>query len=402
MPNWDLPRVLNSHCALRTLLGIGPMSRNCVDAAIQLANELRTLIILIASRRQVDSARFGGGYVNNWTTPQFAEYVRARDRGGFVLLARDHGGPWQHDVEMTLGLDREAAMELAVESFEADIDAGFDILHLDPNHNPTGATPADLREFTERTKELLYSCRQAAARRNRHVSIEIGTDEGAIGPAEPWQIEDMVEDVLAFCRSEALDRPDFLVVQTGTKVMEMQNVGSLDEQIRTFGEIAPDAALHVLMALCRRHGLLMKEHNADYLSDTTLKWHPRWGVHSANVAPEFGVAETCAFLGILRQLDLHRLEDQFLTLAFESRKWEKWMLPDSVASDRDRAVIAGHYVFSTPRFFELRCDAERAAARSSIDLDAQLRSVVKDRIARYLASFRASQLPYANSTVELT
>ena len=51
-----------------TLLGVGPMSTNCVDASIELANYYNLPLFLIASRRQVDSKEFGGGYVNNWTT----------------------------------------------------------------------------------------------------------------------------------------------------------------------------------------------------------------------------------------------------------------------------------------------------------------------------------------------
>ena len=58
-----------------TLLAVGPMSKNCVDATIELSNRYNTPIMLIASRRQIDSEDFGGGYVNNWTTKQFSEYV---------------------------------------------------------------------------------------------------------------------------------------------------------------------------------------------------------------------------------------------------------------------------------------------------------------------------------------
>ena len=80
-----------------TLLGVGPMSINCVDAAIELANENEIPILMIASRRQIDSEEFGGGYVNNWTTEDFARYVLDKDKKGKILLARDHGGPWQGD-----------------------------------------------------------------------------------------------------------------------------------------------------------------------------------------------------------------------------------------------------------------------------------------------------------------
>lgn len=58
-----------------TLLGVGPISINCVDAAIELANENDVPMFLIASRRQIDSEQFGGGYVENWSTKQFANYV---------------------------------------------------------------------------------------------------------------------------------------------------------------------------------------------------------------------------------------------------------------------------------------------------------------------------------------
>ena len=51
-----------------TLLGVGPMSKNCVDATVELANHHEVPIFLIASRRQIDSTQFGGGYVNNWCT----------------------------------------------------------------------------------------------------------------------------------------------------------------------------------------------------------------------------------------------------------------------------------------------------------------------------------------------
>src|SRR3989344_5916125 len=116
-----------------TLLNIGPMSQNCVDAVIELARELRLPLGLIASRRQIEAAAHGGGYVNNWTTETFAEYVRAKDPERTVFLARDHGGPWQNYAEGKGKMNLAQAMESAKSSFETDIRAGFDMLHLDPS-----------------------------------------------------------------------------------------------------------------------------------------------------------------------------------------------------------------------------------------------------------------------------
>ena len=68
-----------------TLLGIGPMSLNCIDASIELANDYGIPLMFVASRRQIDSEVFGGGYVNNWTTDQFSRYVNDADKKRNVL-----------------------------------------------------------------------------------------------------------------------------------------------------------------------------------------------------------------------------------------------------------------------------------------------------------------------------
>src|SRR5262245_51309758 len=118
----------------RTLLCVGPMSRNCVDVTIDLANEFQTPMMLIASRRQVESAALGGGYVENWTTENFVKYVRARDKGGQIIVARDHGGPWQNPQEEKLNL--RDAMASAKAAFTDDIASGMDVIHLDASVDP--------------------------------------------------------------------------------------------------------------------------------------------------------------------------------------------------------------------------------------------------------------------------
>ena len=69
-----LSETLNSRPC--TLIGVGPMSKNCVDVSIDLANKHNIPIMLIASRRQIDSKEFGGGYVNSWDTHTFSKYVQ--------------------------------------------------------------------------------------------------------------------------------------------------------------------------------------------------------------------------------------------------------------------------------------------------------------------------------------
>ena len=44
----------------RTLLGVGPMSKNCVIAATKLSNKFSFPLMLIASRRQIDQLLWVG------------------------------------------------------------------------------------------------------------------------------------------------------------------------------------------------------------------------------------------------------------------------------------------------------------------------------------------------------
>ena len=75
--NKELRKIINKR---KTLLGVGPMSLNCVNATINLSNKYNIPLILIASRRQIDSGKFGGGYVNNWTTHEYSKYVFKKDK----------------------------------------------------------------------------------------------------------------------------------------------------------------------------------------------------------------------------------------------------------------------------------------------------------------------------------
>ncbi|QZX81522.1 class II D-tagatose-bisphosphate aldolase non-catalytic subunit [Metapseudomonas otitidis] len=371
------------HC---TLLGVGPMSVNCVDATIELANEHEVPILMIASRRQIDSEEFGGGYVNNWTTEEFARYVTDKDKKGKILLARDHGGPWQNTREKDAQLGLRRAMESAKSSYRSDIAAGFQILHIDPSVDIHGQPDVD--EVLDRVFDLYDYCWSQAQQNNREIIFEVGTEEQSGSTNSQEELDYTLNEINKFCRKNRFDPPAFVVIQCGTRVMEMRNVGSFDSPVRVANEIPAEIQLPKMIEICNRHGIFMKEHNTDYLSDEALQWHPRLGIHAANVAPEFGVAESKALVGVLEDNGLHELATRFLALAYESNKWDKWMLDGTTATDRDRSLIAGHYVFSTPECKELKVEAAQLLARKQIDLEAHLKQQVKNSILRYLRSFR--------------
>ena len=368
----------NRNC---TLLGVGPMSKNCIDATIELANEYCTPLMLIASRRQIDSEQFGGGYVENWTTEQFADYVRYKDTQKNIILARDHGGPWQNELEISNKLNLNDAMQSAKESYRADIDAGFQMLHIDPSVD-IHANP-NIDQVLERVYELYEFCWTYSQQKKQDVIFEIGTEEQNGSNNTQEELEYTLECMSKFCKGNKLPYPSFIVIQAGTRVMEMRNVGSFDSPIRVANELPPEIQIPRMISICNHYKIFMKEHNADYLSTDSLKWQPRLGIHAANIAPEFGVAESKAFIDLMENSHQNILLEEFLRISYDSKKWEKWMINATSASDKDKAIISGHYIFSTAECLELKNQARFRIK----DLDTQLKNKVKESVFRYMKAF---------------
>ncbi len=373
-----------------TLLGAGPMSLNCVDATIELANEQNVPIMIVASRRQIEAEEFGGGYVNNWSTERFAEYVINNDKQGKIILARDHGGPWQSEYEIRKKFSLRKAMESAKISYQADIEAGLEVIHIDTSVDIFGIPQID--DVLLRLFELIEFCWMVAQRNNRKIIFEIGTEEQTGSTNTVEELEYVLSQTYAFCDKYSLPKPTFVVSQTGTRVMETRNVGSFDSPVRIANELPAEIQVPKMIDVCRKFDIYMKEHNTDYLSDEALLWHPKLGIHSANVAPEFGVTETQAFLALLKNNGLEKLEEEFIELSFNSKKWDKWMLPDTSCGKYEKAIIAGHYVFSDPIFVDIKQRAQTKLKNKNINIDQHLKLIIKEAIFRYLKHFRLLRL----------
>ena len=249
-----LQTYLNNHRC--TLLGVGPMSKNCVDAAIELANEYTIPIMLIASRRQIDSQQFNGGYVNNWTTSDFSNYVKEKDNKSNIILARDHGGPWQNNQEKNKKLNLNEAMKSAKESYKADIDSNFQILHIDPSIDIHDSPNQD--ELLNRLFELYEYCWSYAKKQGKEIIFEIGTEEQSGTTNTQEELDYTLSKMKKFCEGNNLPLPTFVVIQTGTRVMETRNVGSFDSPLRIFNEIPAEIQVPKMIQICKKHHIFMK------------------------------------------------------------------------------------------------------------------------------------------------
>jgi tagatose-1,6-bisphosphate aldolase non-catalytic subunit AgaZ/GatZ len=387
-----------------TLLGIGPMSEVVIRATFELARDMEFPVLLIASRNQIDSAELGGGYVMGWEQSTFSEDVSkiVSEVGfdGLLYLCRDHGGPWQRDNERYGKLPPEEAMRRAKLSYLADLEAGFNVLHIDPTRDPHCQETVPMRTVIARTLELMeYTQEQAQRLDMSAVSYEVGTEETAGGLISPDAFERFIAELLRELDRRHLPRPAFIVGQTGTLVKMDSNVGHFDPE-----------NTQKLCEMAREYGLGFKEHNADYLPLDILEMHPDLGITGANVAPEFGSVETRALLDLAKQEDRAISEgadlepSNFATLiqraALECGRWKKWLVKEhahlttkDIAEAPERldevTVVCGHYVFNR--------EGIRAARRKLYDNlialkinDSPVRNVVdavKESMVKYVDAF---------------
>jgi hypothetical protein len=358
----------------KTLLGVGPMSKNCVDAALDLALKTNIPIMLIASRRQVDCEEFGGGYVNNWTTESFCNYI-VRNSKPNVILARDHGGPWQNNKEVDKRLTIYDAMLSAKRSYLSDIKAGIKIIHIDPSID-IHRKPTQL-QVLERVFELYEYCWSESQKLGLDIEFEVGTEEQTAESNSLDEFEFSLDAINKFCHKNKIKAPLFAVAQTGTKVMECENIGTFSGH---------KSEIESILKICAKYCVMLKEHNADYLNVDLIKSHPKLGIHAANVAPEFGVTETMAYIKLLKDFNLSNYLEDFLEISYESKKWLKWMKEDTKASDFDKSVISGHYIFSTQEFLENKYQVQKIIG-SALDVDLILKKAIEISLIKYAKNF---------------
>ena len=181
------------------------MSVNIVDVVSQYSTEYNTPVGLLPSRRQIE---FDGGYVNNWSTNEFVNYVRNKNSN--VVLQRDHAGPGQ-------GSEQDNGKQ----SLTTDALVGFDLLHIDP-----WKAYQDLDEGIEKTIELINMCYEA----NPNCLYEIGT-EHAIREYSASDLEYIITQVKEKLDKHIYDKIVYAVIQGGTRIEGTRNIGVFDKEL---------------------------------------------------------------------------------------------------------------------------------------------------------------------------
>ena len=286
---------------------IGPMSKNVVDAIVEFCTNTNNTIGLIASRNQVE---WNGGYANNWTTEEFSKYVTT------LPLQRDHSGPGQGNN------DDDGFESLAYDA------KCFQLIHIDPWKKYPRYS-----DGLEKTIEMIKFANSI----NPQLIFEIGTEE-AIRPFEAEELDQLIIDLWAALPKEIYEHIRYLVIQSGTSLKGTDQTGKYN----------PDR-LKQMIKVAKRHDLISKEHNGDYIPVEIMKEKFDLGLDCINIAPEFGLAETLTYLSEIKD---KKIFDRFWQICYDSKRWVKWVNPgfDPYINKEQLIKICGHYVLSNPEF----------------------------------------------------
>ena len=292
---------------------IGPMSKNVVDCVIKHGQQYS--VGLIPSRRQVD---YFGGYVNNWNTQTFSEYVKNQNKS--ILICRDHGGKNQgQNVD-----DGE-------ESFLCD-SSHFDLIHVDPFKSTDSFVDA-----AQKTVNII----KKISNNNPQIMYEVGTEE-AIFKYQPEELDWFLEFLKMSLTEEQFFQIKYAVVQSGTRLdlSTRTNIGNYNKR-----------RLEKFITVVKNYGLMSKEHNGDYLTDSfDVEIRFETGLDAINIAPEFGQIESEYYLDECKKDK--KLFEELYTLCYNSGKWKKWIFDMDRISKEQLIMTCCHYILSEKKFIE--------------------------------------------------
>jgi len=238
-----------------------------------------------------------------------------------TIIKRDHSGPGQGQSD-----------DDGYQSLSEDCKY-LDLIHIDP-WKKYPAFKLGLKE----TIKMIEHCYDL----NPNLQYEVGTEE-AIRRFEPYEVEQLVIELKTNLAPEVFAKIKYLVIQSGTSLKGNTQTGAYDSK-----------RLLDMIAVAKKHNLISKEHNGDYIPVNIIHEKFNLGLDSINIAPEFGLIETQTYLDQMQE-DSEEFQN-FWQLCYDSYKWVKWVDSsfDPIANKKELIQICGHYVLSSPTFVAIK------------------------------------------------
>lgn len=378
----------------RTIFAACPNSLSVIRAALKSARRCNAPIKFAATLNQVD---LDGGYTG-LNQKEFVKTIHEQARvinvSSPVIIAIDHGGPWLKDLharERWLYSDTELAV---IQSFEKAIEAGYDLIHIDPTIDISLAKGDNIsiEIVAERTVKLIKHCEKF--RRDGgypKIAYEVGTEEVHGGLADLSVFRKFLELLkTGFSENNLSDVwPCFVVGKVGTDLHTTLFDSKVAEEIS---------------AIAIEYGSLIKGHYSDNVSNP--EDYPLSGMGAANVGPEFTEME---YEGLCELEDIQealldkgeiakpvRIKKLLWEAVIASGRWKKWLSEfenqeDFYANTPDRQewlVKTGcRYIWEDPEIVAARAKLNQNLAMHGIDGDFLVESRIEGAMDKYFFNF---------------
>ncbi|HAX97797.1 MAG TPA: hypothetical protein DCY12_02585 [Candidatus Atribacteria bacterium] len=383
----------------RTLFAACPNSEAVIKAALRSAQRVNAPIKFAATLNQVD---LDGGYTG-MNQFEFVKMVKleaeAINYNGPIIIAIDHGGPWLKDIQSQENWPLKKCMEWIKKSFEAAIEAGYDLIHVDPTVDktlPSGSVmPIDL--VIARTVELIE---HAELFRRSHqfppISYEVGTEEVHGGLADLSVFENFLKGLKIQLQNKSLSDvwPIFVVGKVGTDL----HTTTFDPQVA-----------RQLVQIAKTYGSFIKGHYTDYVENPVD--YPQSGMGGANVGPEFTEEEYNSLLKC-ENLEIHlnkqgdiakksNIMESLEQAVYQSGRWKKWLLTEEIGTDffsltpERRAWLTKtgcRYIWSKPEVVKSRFILYQNLFKNGYQAETIVLSAIEKSMDKYYHAFQLVDL----------
>lgn len=383
----------------RTIFAACPNSLSVIRASLRSAKRNNAPIKFAATLNQVD---IDGGYTS-LTPAEFVKTIRQEAQAihytGFVMIAIDHGGPWLKDVHSRERWSYEDSMNAVKKSFEAAIEAGYDLIHVDPTVDitlPKGQI-IDIDVVAARTIELIVH----AEKFRRHkklprIAYEVGTEEVHGGLANEKVFTRFLDLLKKGLQAHGLTDvwPCFVVGKVGT-----------DLHTTTFDAVVARRLTEIVSS----YGSVIKGHYSDNVSNPGD--YPVSGMGAANVGPEFtekeyeGLMELCeleeSFLRKSMIAKKSNLKAILWDAVIRSERWKKWLTDGESVEDfytvaparQEWLVKTGcRYIWENADVLAARNKLRQNMERNGIDAEEVLLSHIEKAMDKYFYKFNLVDL----------
>ena len=378
----------------RTLFAACPNSISVLKAALLSAKRCNAPVQFAATLNQVDT---DGGYTG-FTAKEFVDTIREEARiinfNGPVIIAIDHGGPWLKDKHRLDKLSYTETMKEVKNSFEKAMDAGFDMIHVDPTIDvtlPRGVS-IDVEVVAQRTIELIAHCENYRKKKGyEKIAYEVGTEEVHGGLA----------DMKVFNRFLEL-------LQEGLKMHNLKDtwpcfvVGKVGTDLHT--TLFDPLVARQLAEAAKPYGSKIKGHYSDNVDNP--EEYPLSGMGAANIGPEFTEREYDGMMELVTiENMLHNegkiakpsgMKEKLWEAVISSKRWIKWINKDESADtfyalDKNRQLwlikTGCRYIWENPEVVAARSKLYGNMERNGIKSELIVQTGICQAMDRYFYKF---------------